>query len=200
VKVTTRFWNYAVNGVMKVADIPFSFRNEYLNDEWKVISSASSIQSRSESIVSGEKNVCTILESICEWVTRNILHPTISGDSDPQSSLETLQSIVGDCDDQAILFSRLLARPACVPGWLQLGAPYSEIEDQWRGHGWVQAYLPLKSDGGANVTIETWNGDFLVWTPNRFADFTDDDHLRDYYYTFCRTYEPGSYPSGVDPK
>ncbi|MDD1773475.1 MAG: transglutaminase-like domain-containing protein [Methanomassiliicoccales archaeon] len=202
VKITTRFWNYASQDVANVSEVPVSLSNEYLHDEWKIISSASSIQSRSDSIVGDERNVYAILESIYEWVTHNIRYPTISGDSDPQSSVETLQSKVGDCDDQAILFSAL-ARAAGVPAWLQLGALYNEIEDQWGGHGWVQAYIPLKSGGGANVTIDTVNGDFLVWKPNRFVDFTDDgngDHLRDYYYTFYCTYEPSSYPSGVDPE
>jgi len=202
VKVMTHFWNYVSQDVLNVSDIPLSLRNEYLSDEWKIISSASSIQSRCESIVGGERNAYEILESIYAWVRSNIRYPTISEDSDPQSSVETLQSKVGDCDDQAILFSAL-ARAAGVPAWLQLGALYNEIEDSWGGHGWVQAYLPLKSGGGANVTIDTVNGEFLVWTPNRFADFTDDgdgDHLRDYYYTFYCTYEPGSYPNGVGPE
>lgn len=200
-KVSTHIWNFASQDIGNVSDIPVSLEEAYLHDEWKIISSASSIQSRSESIVGDEKNVYVIIESIYEWVTHNIHYPTVSGDSDPQTSVETLQSRVGDCDDQAILFSAL-ARAAGVPAWVQLGAMYNEIEDQWGGHGWVQAYLPLKSGGGANVTIDTVNGDFLVWKPNRFADFTDDgngDHLRDYYYTFYCTYEPGSYPSGIDP-
>lgn len=202
VKVMTHFWNYKAQDVLNASDIPVSLGDEYLKDEWNIISSASSIQSRSASIVGSEKNVYLILESIYEWITSNIRYPTISEDSDAQSSVETLQSKIGDCDDQAILFSAL-ARAAGVPAWLQLGALYDGVSESWGGHGWVQTYLPLKSGGGVKVTIDTVNGDFLVWKPNRFADFTDDgdgDHLRDYYYTFHFSYEPGSYPHDGGPE
>ena len=49
--------------------------------------------------------------------------------------------MVGDCDDQAMLFCSL-ARASGVPAWLQLGALYDKGQDEWFGHGWVQAYVP----------------------------------------------------------
>ena len=73
--------------------------------------------------------------------------------------------------------------------------------NSWGGHGWVQAFIPTK-DGGDNVTIDTVNHDFLVWRPNRFADFTDDgngDHLKDYYYTFLSNYITSTYPNNNSP-
>ena len=54
---------------MNVSGIPLSIRNAYLRNERKIISSASSIQSRSEWVVGGERRVYTIFESIYEWVT-----------------------------------------------------------------------------------------------------------------------------------
>jgi hypothetical protein len=202
VKVSTHFWNYGEQDALNISDIPLSLRNMYLRDEWKIITTSSSIQSRSAQIVGDEKNVYLILESIYHWISENIRYPVLTQDADPKSSVETLESKVGDCDDQAILFSAL-ARAAGVPAWLQIGALYSGIESKWGGHGWVQTYVPLREGGGANVTIDTVNNDFLVWKPNRFADFTDDgngDHLRDYYYTFYCTYQPGSYSSGQGPE
>jgi hypothetical protein len=80
---------------------------------------------------------------------------------------------------------------------------YDVTEHEWVGHGWVQTYVPLKAGGGEKVTIDTVNRDFMVWKPNRFADFTDDgngDHLYDYYYSFNCAYEPSSYSVGEGPE
>lgn len=201
VKTTTHFWNYQPNDVLNVSDMPASMK-KYLNDEWKTNVSSPLIQSQSASIIGGEKNVYSILVSIYDWVTANIRYPALIQSSEPQSSVETLQSGVGKCDDQAILFCAL-SRAAGVPAWLQLGAMYDKVGNAWGGHAWVQTYLPLKSGGGVNVTIDTVNRDFLIWEPNRFADFTDDgnaSHLEDYYYTYHYEYDPGSYTNGDGPK
>lgn len=66
----------------------------------------------------------------------------------------------------------------------------------------MQAYVPLASGGGENVTIDVVNKDFMVFKSNRFIDFTDDGngtHLSDYYYTFSTTYDPTSYDDGKVP-
>jgi hypothetical protein len=83
-----------------------------------------------------------------------------------------------------------------------MGALYVEAESSWGGHGWVQAYVPLASGGGENVTIDVVNKDFMVFKSNRFIDFTDDGngtHLSDYYYTFSTTYDPTTYDLGKVP-
>ncbi|MBM4237525.1 MAG: transglutaminase domain-containing protein [Euryarchaeota archaeon] len=201
VKATTQIWNYDESDVLNITDIPDHLRARYVKDEWKILVSEPSIESRAEAIVGDETNVLAIIESIYDWITANVRYPTFSTDSDPQTSVETLQSRVGDCDDQAILFSAL-ARAVGVPAWLQIGALYNEVENAWGGHGWVQTYLPLREGGGVNVTIDTVNRDFLIWKPNRFADFTSDGnsgHLMDYYYTFYCFYDPSSYPVGEGP-
>lgn len=201
IRATTHIWNYGEDDVLMVSDIPSYLTDKYLDDEWKIDVSAPSIESRSAAIVGNETNVYAILRSIYDWIVENIDYPLTSQRSDPQSSAETLRLGVGDCDEQAMLFAAL-SRAAGVPSWVQVGALYDKTRDVWGGHGWVQTYLPLAGGGGANVTIDTVNRDFMVWKPNRFADFTDDgnaDHLRDYYYTYNCWYVPESYPPGQAP-
>jgi len=155
----------------------------------------------SQSIVGSETNVYQVLRNIYDWMVDNIEYSTDASGGEPQSAMETLHTRRGDCDDQSILFCSL-ARAAGVPAWLQMGALYVSADDRWGGHGWLQAYIPLASGGGENVTIDVVNRDFLVFRPNRFVDFTDDgvgNHLSDYYYTFQTTYDRDSYDGGNTP-
>ncbi len=185
-----------------VSDLPQSLTDRYLMDEWKIIVSDQLVQSTASNIVKGETNVYSILSAINGWVVGHIKYPSESGLADPSSSVQTLHSMVGDCDDQAILFCAL-ARASGVPAWLQLGALYDTNAHEWVGHGWVQTYVPLKAGGGEKVTIDTVNRDFMIWKPNRFVEFTDDgngEHLYDYYYSFNCAYEPSSYFAGEGPE
>jgi hypothetical protein len=112
-----------------------------------------------------------------------------------------MESMIGDCDDQAMLFCSL-ARASGVPAWIQLGALYDKGQDDWFGHGWVQAYVPLKEGGSETVAIDTVNRDFMRWMPNRIVEYTDDgngEHLSDFYYSFNYYYDEGSYPPGQGP-
>ena len=202
VRVDTHIWDLDEASSGDVGDVPASLRDSYLHDEWKMIVSDSHIQQKAQMIVGDEENVYLILERIYEWVVGNVDYPSADLAGDPSSSLETLSSLVGDCDDQAILFCSL-ARAAGVPAWLQLGALYNSHQDSWNGHGWVQAYVPLNGGGGEVVTIDTVNRDFMLWMPNRLAEYTDDgngQHLRDYYYSFTYTYDTNSYPSTEGPE
>ncbi len=202
VTVYTHIWDIDKEKSLNVSDIPSSLKATYLHDEWKMDMSSSEIVATSNSIVGTETNVYQILRDIYNWMTANVRYPTTTSGGEPQSALETLSSRVGDCDDQSILFCSL-ARAAGVPAWLQMGALYVNAENSWGGHGWLQAYIPLRSGGGENVTIDVVNKDFLVFRPNRFVDFTDDgagDHLSDYYYTFYTTYDPKTYAPGSGPE
>ncbi len=195
-----RIWDIDESKSLTTSDVPSYLKEKYLKDEWKIQMSDPSITAASRTIVGEEKNVYTILSNIYQWVTANIDYPSGSNGGEPKSATETLASKVGDCDDQAILFCSL-ARAAGVPAWLQLGVMHVTISNNWGGHGWVQAYIPTKDDG-ENVTIDTVNKDFLVWRPNRFADFTDDgngNHLYDYYYTFLSNYITDTYPPYHSP-
>jgi hypothetical protein len=201
-RVETIVWNLDSALSANTTDLPESLTDRYLTDEWQIVVSDPRIQTNASNIVKGETNVYSILSAINSWMVDNIEYPNHDQLADPSSSVDTLESRVGDCDDQAILFCAL-ARASGVPAWLQLGALYDTTEHEWVGHGWVQTYVPLKAGGGEKVIIDTVNRDFMIWKPNRFAEFTDDgngEHLYDYYYSFNCAYEPSSYISGEGPE
>lgn len=213
VTVYTHIWNIDRASSLGKGDIPSSLKERYLHDEWNISSGQSStesfkidmtspsIASMSESIVGNETNVYQALKDIYDWMVANVEYSSDVSEGEPQSALETLQTRKGDCDDQSILFCSL-ARAAGIPAWLQMGALYVSADDRWGGHGWLQAYIPLSSGGGENVTIDVVNRDFLVFRPNRFVDFTDDGtgaHLADYYYTFQTTFDRNAYSDGKGP-
>ena len=201
VRVDTHFWDIDEEGSANISEIPPTLQAYYLHDQWKIIVVDEGIEDVASYIVGTEKNVYLILSHINDWITANIAYPSQPKVADPSSSVETLSSRVGDCDDQAILFCAL-ARAVGVPAWLQFGALYDSSDKSWGGHGWVQSYIPLKSGGGEYVPIDTVNRDFLVWKPDRFVEYTDDgnaNHLIDYYHTFTYTYDRDSYPIGERP-
>jgi hypothetical protein len=199
-RISTFIWNIGTDEVGNISDIPSSLKSAYLDDEWRIIVNHPDILQRSEAIVGDRTNVKDALSAIYDWITGNIDY-SYSSPTLPQTSVETLSSGRGDCDEQAILFCAL-ARAAGIPAWLQLGVLYDPFLEAWGGHGWVQTHLPLGGGEGVNITIDTVNSDFLVWRPNRFADFTDDgnaSHLNDYYFSFYCSYDPTSYSEGETP-
>lgn len=202
VRTTAHVWDMDRDSVGDLQDIPESLRETYVGEEWKMQSEHPDIVSRAESIAGNETDVYGILHSIYRWVTENIDYPSTASSSLPKDSVETLSSGEGDCDEQAILFCAL-ARSLGVPAWMQLGLLYDPVIGSWGGHGWVQVYLPLEGEGGVEATIDTVNEDFLVWGPNRLADYTDDgngDHLKDYYYIFHYSYDEHTYPGESEPQ
>ncbi len=201
IKTEAVIWDLDSSLSGNLSDLPVNLTSRYLHDEWKIIVSDPRIQQNASNIVKGETNVYSILSSINSWMIEHISYPSETQLADPSTSVQTLERMVGDCDDQAILFCAL-ARAAGVPAWLQLGALYSTTEHEWAGHGWVQTYVPLKAGSGEKVTIDTVNQDFMIWRPNRFVEYTDDgngEHLYDYYSLFSCAYEPSSYIAGEGP-
>jgi hypothetical protein len=201
-RVEAVVWDLDSSLSANLTHLPGSLTDQYLLDEWKIIVSDPNIQSMADDIIKGETNVYSILFAINAWMVEQIKYPNENRLADPSSSVETLETKVGDCDDQAILFCAL-ARASGVPAWLQLGAMYDTTEHEWVGHGWVQTYVPLKEGGGEKVIIDTVNRDFMIWKPNRFAEYTDDgngEHLYDYYYSFNCAYDPSTYLSGEGPE
>jgi hypothetical protein len=205
VTVYTHIWSVGREASLGVDALPASLKERYLHSEWdgadgyKIDIASPAIVAASTGIVGNETNVYQVLRNVYDWMIANVRYSTHPTGGEPQSALETLQARSGDCDDQSILFCSL-ARAAGVPAWLQMGALYVSADDSWGGHGWLQAYIPLASGGGENVTIDVVNKDFLVFRPNRFVDFTDDGigaHLSDYYYTFQTTYDRDTYGSNT---
>jgi hypothetical protein len=201
VRETTRQWSLTSEGSGSTGQIPASLKAAYLGDEWKILASDPNITALSKQINGNETNVYTILKSTYDWVTKNIDYPGSPVSGEPKTSLETLQSRVGDCDDQSNLFLGLI-RAAGVPGWLQLGALYDRSTNQMEGHAWVQTFIPYANGGGVYVNIDLVNKDFLVWKPSFVCDYTDNgnaEDLRNYYYTFYSVYDPyGAAPSFQD--
>ena len=194
VRETAQVWKIGQSDSGTVGQVPNSLDAKYLGDEWKIMATDPSIVALSKQINGNEQNVYTILKNTYDWVTANIVYPGSPESGEPKSSLETLQTRVGDCDDQSNLYLGLI-RAAGVPGWLQLGALYDKGTDQIEGHAWVQTYIPYPNGGGAYVNIDLVNKDFLEWNPALFCDYTDDGNandLRSYYYTFSFETDYGS--------
>jgi hypothetical protein len=201
VRVNAHVWKIDAASSANLSDIPYPLKGAYLHDEWKIVVDNPAIEARSTALVGQEKDVYTILYSIYHWVVDNVRYPANPRLGDPASSVDTLASKVGDCDDQSILFCAL-ARAAGIPAWMQLGALYDPADGSWNGHGWVQTFIPLVGGGGEYVIIDTVNRDFLVYKPNRIVEYTDDGneaHLHDYYYSFTYSYVTDSYSPGQTP-
>ncbi len=147
ITTTTHFWNIGESQSLDVSDIPTSLKQQYLHDEWRIDMSNPEIKNLSASIVGNQRNVYDILNDIYKWEIANIQYPAIPEGGDPKWANQTLDSGIGDCDDQSILFIAL-ARDAGVPAWLQLGALYDGTTGAWGGHGWVEAYIPEKNGNG----------------------------------------------------
>ncbi len=193
-------WRIGASDSQNVSDIPNELTSKYLGDEWKIIVSDSRIASTASQIIGGEQNVEAALRGIYDWMVANVRYAT-SATGDPQSSVQLLSSMAGDCDDQSVLFCAL-ARASGIPAWLQLGALYDRSSSTFGGHAWVQTYIPLSSGGGEYVVIDTVNREFLIWSPTKFIEYTDDGdgvHLHDFYYSFHCFYDELSYPPGAEP-
>ncbi|HSV42172.1 MAG TPA: transglutaminase domain-containing protein, partial [Methanomassiliicoccales archaeon] len=198
---STKVWDLSNGQVGTTDDVPQSLRQQYLHDEWKIVVNNTAIRSLANTLEPSSENVLETVRAIYDWMVDNVQYPaqTISGD--PKSSLETLSSRTGDCDEQAILFCAL-ARSVGIPAWVQLGMIYDPSTGEVGGHGWVQCYIPFKNGGGVDVTIDPVNRDFLVWTPYHILDYSGNgngDDLEDYYSVFHCLYDPTTYDDGDLP-
>jgi hypothetical protein len=201
IEVTQRIhvWDLDEGSVLEKDDIPQYYQDTYLDDQWKIIVDDPGIEALREDIVGDETNVYLIAKAIYNWIDDNVDYYIWNSPEGPLSSLETLDKLKGDCDDQSILFCAL-ARSAGVPAWLQLGAVYSPGSGEIGGHAWVQMFMPTE-DGGTNVTIDIVNDDFLVWMPNLFCEYTDNGDADDLFnaYHHVRYSVPLSTPDNRMP-
>ena len=198
---TLHEWELDENSVLDKDELPQDLQDRYLDDEWQIVVSDPNITDLSQQIVGNETDVYAIAQSIYDWMVDNVQYPEQTVNDIPKTSVETLQDLEGDCDDQSILFCAL-ARSAGVPAWLQLGTIYDRSTGTMGGHGWVQMCLPTE-EGNVNVTIDIVNRNFLVWMPNLFCEFTDNGNgtaLEDFYHPISITYDPSSYAPGETPQ
>jgi len=201
-EVTQRLhaWDLDKDSVLNREDIPQFYLDSYLGDEWRIIVNDPGIEALREDIVGDETNVYLIAKAIYDWIDDNVDYYIWDAPDGPLSSLETLDELKGDCDDQSILFCAL-ARSAGVPAWLQLGAVYSPGSGEMGGHAWVQMFMPTE-DGGTNVTIDIVNDKFLVWMPNLFCEYTDNGDADDLFnaYHHVRYSIPSNTPPSQVPE
>jgi transglutaminase-like putative cysteine protease len=207
IRVDAYKWEIDEQSAATIDDIPVSVSDSYLHDEWAtnegwmIDTTSPALTQKAQEIVGGETNVYVVLQRIYQWTIENVGYVSVDRSGIPKTSEQTLGSMVGDCDDQAMLFCSL-ARASGVPAWLQLGALYDKSHDDWFGHGWVQAFVPLKDGSSEIVVIDTVNHDFMRWIPNRIMEYTDDgngDHLSDFYYSFNYYFDESTYLPGQGP-
>ncbi len=201
IEVTQRIqvWDLDEGSVLEKDDVPQYYQDNYLDDQWRIIVNDPRIEALRDDIVGNETNVHLIAKAIYDWIDDNVDYYIWPNTDGPRSSLQTLDDLKGDCDDQSILFCAL-ARSAGVPAWLQLGAVYSPSSGEMGGHAWVQMFMPTE-DGGTNVTMDIVNDKFLVWMPNLFCEYTDTGNADDLYnaYHHVRYSVPLSTPDNRMP-
>jgi len=192
---TLHVWDMDKGNVLNKSEVPQYMQDRYLDDEWTIVVNDPQVQQLSDVVVGDESNVYAIARAIYDWMQDNVNYYVWTDQNEPLTSLQTMDRLKGDCDDQSILFCAL-ARAAGVPAWLQLGAIYDRSSGSMGGHAWVQMYMPT-SDGGTNVTIDVVNDNFLIWMPNLFCEYTDTGNETDLwnaYHSISVHYDPSSYP------
>jgi len=172
-------------------DIPEGYET-YLDDEWLIEPSLPVINELAARMVNGtDGNVILILQNIFNYIMEGYQYEK---SSIPKSCPKTIEQGYGDCDDFSILFSSI-ARAAGIPTWLELGKIPAFVDSQndncnledWGGHAWVNAIVPLKDGTITTVNIDIANS-YFMWIPAyRVSDWVDDgngDNLYSYYYLF----------------
>ncbi|MDP6458773.1 MAG: transglutaminase-like domain-containing protein [Candidatus Bathyarchaeota archaeon] len=104
-------------------------------------------------LMDGSTDVLEIVTDVLNWVITRITYRNFEV---PRYPDETLESLQGDCDDQAILMISIL-RSLGIPAFLQIGVVFSESisseSSSWEGHltfvqdgigwhGWAMVYIP----------------------------------------------------------
>jgi len=173
-----------------IYDIPDDL-DRYLDDEWKIEPSLSSVSTLAESLTSHTSNVYAMIEAIYDHMRDEFTYDTNSP-GEPKTCTRTLSDGRGDCDDQSILFISML-RSVGIPAWLEFGPLYDPATNEWGAHAWSKVYVPLANGGGGTVTVDVVNGQFMVKDSSRFTEWESDgnaEHLEDYYHTLSYSYLP----------
>ncbi|MAH17279.1 MAG: hypothetical protein CL960_02105 [Euryarchaeota archaeon] len=185
VTVSTIQSNLKAEETGTVNDYPSEY-DSYLQDEWKVEPSNTQVQELALQFSNGtDGNVLRILRNIFDYVMGNFTY--VLGTT-PKSCEQTLAYGYGDCDDLGLLYVSI-ARAAGIPAWMELGMiPRSSdgLQD-WGGHAWVNALVPLTGGNYTVVTVDLANGYFLWMPPYRLSEYVDNgdpDDLKAFYFLF----------------
>ena len=212
VTVNTLRPNLKIEDSGTLEQIPLGYE-PYLESEWLIEPNLTVIMELAENMTAGTKgNVIHILQNIYDYIQNNY---TYKKSSIPKSCPESIANGYGDCDDFSILFSSI-ARAAGIPTWLELGKIPAFIDtrsecrlEDWGGHAWVNALVPLADGSITTVSIDLANSYFMWMPPYRISDWVDDgngDNLYSYYYLFSSkgtgraTYIENTYVSNCETK
>ena len=110
--------------------------SEFLDPSAYIQAAHPDIQAKSKEILVGEVNSWRAAEKLCQWVYESITDKNISGGFG--SSLETLESLAGDCTEHTVLFIAL-ARAAGIPSRICSGIVFSK--DAFYYHFWSEVYV-----------------------------------------------------------
>jgi hypothetical protein len=174
----------SVSDASKTDPLFVQLSTRHNHDEWRIQYEGTSIEALASQIAPGDLSVYEISQRIYDYLDAHVSY-SASRTAEVKYPIETLQGGTGDCDDMSFLFASLL-RSRGVPSWIELGAMYNSVSNEWVGHAWLGFYMPTHR-GGVNVTIDMANHEFLVRGANRFSEWQSDGngtHLQDYYYPY----------------
>ncbi|MFQ5909389.1 MAG: transglutaminase family protein [Thermoplasmata archaeon] len=190
IQTRTIWWDIDESEVQSVSDASktnplfVQLSAQYLHDEWRLEYEGTAVETLASQIAPGDLSVHEIAQRIFDYLDSHVSYSS-SRSGEVKYPMETLQDGSGDCDDMSFLFVSLL-RSRGVPSWVELGAMFNSITNEWVGHAWLELYLPTYP-GGVNVTIDMANHEFLVRGANRFSEWKSDgngSHIEDYYYPY----------------
>ena len=131
------------------------------------------IQAKAKEILAGEANSWRAAERLCQWVYESIKDKAVVGGFD--TSLNTLESLAGDCTEHTVLFIAL-ARAAGIPSRICSGIVFSN--DAFYYHFWPEVYVgkwvqmdPTSGQVIADANhIQLWGGFLESDTMIEFAE------------------------------
>ena len=131
------------------------------------------IQAKAEEILGGEVNSWRAAEKLCQWVYESITDKQISAGFG--SSLQTLESLTGDCTEHTVLFIAL-ARAVGIPSRICSGIVF--LKDAFYYHFWPEVYVGkwVQMDPTLDQTIadanhiQLWGGFLESDTMMEFAE------------------------------
>ncbi len=193
-------WDLDEDDSGTVTDIPQTYKDRYLDDEWVVEKSGSLVDEDNngipdlyryhpsappitkiaKAITKDEDTVFGMVKDIYQWIKDHFNYTTASQriadereyGSYPKYPLGCLRDWYGDCDDQSLLMASL-CRAVGIPAWLEIGYLYDPLEETWGGHGWFNVYIPLKGGDYVIAPIDPVNSEFLFRDPYRITDWID---------------------------
>ncbi len=201
-RLYTYEWKMTEEDSGTIDDIPQSYKNTYLQDDWPVLKNGDiedednngipdhyrynpshpKIKSIAETITRDEPTVYGKVKAIYNWMTdhfnytsdeERIRDSRIYGDM-PKWASGCLTDWYGDCDDQSLLMASF-CRAVGIPAWLEIGYLYDTYNQQWGGHGWFNVVIPKKGSSTPVIApIDPVNFEFLFRDPFRITDWIDN--------------------------